>query len=479
MKIMLCVINYTRNSSFRRMRFGIWPPLGAGYIASVLIRAGHTVMIKDDAISSDKELSAAILSFKPDVVGFYVYTFSLNNSFEWAAFVKQSDPHCAVVFGGPHPTHLPRQTLANDNVDIVVAGEGEMTMIELADALSRQRPLAGIRGVYFKNPRGEVVFAGDRPLISDLDTVPLPAYEILNIDRYRSTFTRTFSMKRSATIITARGCCYQCAFCSRTLGNSIRYRSPGNVVDEMQFLIDKYGMGEFTFVDDTFSIDKERALAICELIIQRRLGIIWNCNCRADTVSPELLKAFRKSGCRGIFIGAESASQEMLDSMHKNITVEQVRSAVSLAKGIVGHVNCSFIFGMPHDTPERAKKTIAFAKELDPDYAFFTAAIPLPGTKIFDDAVQSGILKIETAQWDTFTVALPPYAPVQLSRISPTELLLLLKQAYREFYLRPSYIVRWLRKLPLVIISHAYLLGKTVTSLVAVFSRSFKEFITR
>ena len=451
MKALLFVVDNPPNMRIKAGAFGISQPLGAGYIASVLRENGHDVRILDNSIRhlGPEALRRIVQDFKPDVAGFTTFTFSAKGCFEAARLMKEADPRLITVFGGPHATYLCEETLADPAVDVVVRGEGEMTMRELVAALAAGRSLEGVKGLLFKDAAGRIIRTADRELILDLDTLPLPAYDLMEMDRYYASVNRRFTDKKFGAIITSRGCPFQCTFCSHKMfGKKLRTRSPENVVNEIEHLISRYGIGELIFLDDTFTMDRKRALALCDLIVRRGLDIAWTCNTRADDASEELYKAMRRAGCRGLHLGAESASQEMLDSMKKGITLEQITNAVALAKKHIGHVVCGFILGMPGDTVERARATIAFAKKLSPDYVTFNIATPVPGSEIYEDAVAAGLLDTTQAPWEDFLELFSPSPPVlTLSSIPAEDLVRLAKRAFREFYFRPPYVWSRLAKM--------------------------------
>jgi len=481
MKIVLCMVQRYPDMQEVFRRYGIVAPIGLGYIASFLLRQGHDVKIFDDAIMTSPQFRAEIEEYRPDLVGFFTYTYAIESCLAWAGIIKGIDPTIRTVFGGPHPTHLPRETLAHRDVDFVCVGEGEETMTELAGALARRQRPDGIKGLMFKDEGGGIVDNGPRPFIKDLDTLPFPAYHLLRLDRYRSNPTRRFTTMRFATISTLRGCSYRCLFCSQMFGQQVRFRSPESVVSELEFLAQHYGIGELRFLDDDFTIDPERAIAVCDLMVRRGLKLIWNCNSKVTSASRPLFQAMRRAGCRGVLIGVESGVQEMLDVMQKDITLEQIEKGVALAKEIIGFVNCTFLFGMPGDTVERVRRTIAFAKKLDPDFAYFSIAHPIPGSQLFHEALGMGFFDKESVAWEGFTIMLNSKVPVvaQMSTISPKELVRLRKRAFREFYLRPRCILNLFVKCNIILILNLYLYIEGVGLLLGYQLRRFKLLFQR
>ena len=437
MKILLYVV--------KSNRYLYAPPLGAGYIASYLLRAGHQVKIIDNIDFkrlSKNEIDKTIREFRPAIVGFTAYTYSVQSSLTLARWVKEAAPDTVVIFGGPHATYMPHEVLSHGCVDIVVTGEGEIAMSEIAGAVGRNQPLDGIKGILYKDSAGAIINNGPRPLIEDLDSLPFPAYELLNMGKYYPSVPfNNDPGKRFGTIITGRGCPYECIFCANKMfGKKARLRSPENVVSEMELLAGKFGIANFLFVDDAFMIDLKRVTNICELMLQHGLKVSWGCSCRADQASKEIFSLMRSSGCRQVFMGLESGSQQMLDSIKKKMTVEEIAEGVRLAKEYIGRVACGFIFGMPGDTMESIKETIKFARKLNPDYATFSICIPLPGSEVFDRALREGQIKEPAALWGKLNLFPPQFPVINLCSIEQKKLFYMVKKAYLDFYLRPGYL---------------------------------------
>jgi len=461
MKVALLVAYYNINSRNRIKTPASSPPLGLGYIASYLQRNGHHVQIFDDSVTNINQIKYNITYFKPDIVGFTTFTFAINHCFLLAKWVKEFDSSINVVFGGPHASYLPYETLVNECVDSVVYGEGEETMVELVNRLAKRETLEGVKGVLYKDKNNRIINNGPRPLIEDLDSIPFPAHELFPIGNYYGSVYRKFSNKNMCSIITSRGCPYRCTFCSHKMfGSKIRFRSVENVIDEIDLLVQRYGIGEFIVLDDTFILKPNRVLDICESILKRGLNISWSCNLRVKNASEKLYSIMGKAGCKGALIGVESGSQEVLDLMKKETTIDQIVNAVALAKKYFEYVTCSFILGMPGDTLQRAYQTIEFAKKLDPDYANFYIATPLPGSQLFDEAVKRKLIdkkNLEVRDGFVMTFGMEPV--IEMSEINKKDLVVLIKKAHRDFYFRLGYIWNRLFKIRSTITFYYYILG--------------------
>jgi anaerobic magnesium-protoporphyrin IX monomethyl ester cyclase len=244
-------------------------------------------------------------------------------------------------------------------------------------------------------------------------------------------------------IFTSRGCPFNCTFCSSSLifGKGFRARSPKNVVDEVEELVEQYRSNHIEFVDDLFILDKKRVKEICREIRERGLDITWVCSARVDTIDGELLKNIRDAGCTMIYLGVESGVQRVLNLMRKGTKVEQSVRAIKLAKEAKLQVVASFVLGIPGETWEEALETIRFAKKLDPDFAQFSLATPFPGTELYRVAKEKGLLLTE--DWTKYTVLKPV---MQTEELSEKRLKKLIKKAYFDFYLQPHVIWRYIRR---------------------------------
>ena len=411
------------------------PPLGLAYIASVLEREGHDVRIIDSlALNySLKDLRSEVKSFDPDVVGLTATTPAIYDAYKVAKLVKLTNPNAKVVIGGPHVTFTAEETLREcPYIDVVVRGEGEMVMSSLIKNLEKGRPLKEVKGVTYRHGQ-DIRSTQDAPLIRDLNELPLPAYHLLPMERYR------VGGKRFGTVITSRGCPFQCIFCSSSqlYGKFWRARSPENVLEELRVLRDKYGIREVEFLDDTFTLNNKRAERICELIKIEGLDISWSCSSRADTLARRLALKLKSAGCHFLYLGVESGSQKLLNIIRKGITLEQAKNAIRVAKHAGLNTLASFMLGIPGETKETIKKTINFAKRLNPTLAQFTLCTPYPGTRLYEIAKRCGYLL--TKDWSKYTTLEPV---IKLPGITVKELKRWLEKAYLSFYLRPNFIIR-------------------------------------
>jgi len=412
------------------------PCIGLAYITAVLEKNGYEVRVIDCPVLhiNLKGLEQEITRFEPDIIGVTSVTATFQSALQAAHAIKETCPDVLVVLGGPHASFMDEEILrGNSDVDVVVRGEGEETMLDLVHCFSKDglKGLHGVAGLSFRDG-GQVVRTPNRPLIQNLDQLPYPAYKHFPLNKYRVSGRLIFP------VVTSRGCPYQCTFCvaSHMFGKTLRARSVGNVVDELEWLRDEYGADAYTFYDDIFTFDVERALKICEEIKNRKIGIPWDCQTRVDRVSPKILTKMREAGCELVSFGVESGSQKILDAMKKGTTVEQNEKAIKWAKQAGLSVSISVILGYPGETEETLKQTINFIKKTQPDDAFLCIATPYPGTELYN-LVKSLGWRI-SREWSKYEMQTPvfenphlPFAKITKER----------EIFYNQLY-SPSYIIR-------------------------------------
>lgn len=411
------------------------PPLGIAYIAAVLEENDIDVEIIDAAAleMSWETLETEIKRISPGLVAVTALTPTIDKAMQTAELAKKTCPQATVVMGGYHPTFNYQEMLERDYVDIVVMGEGEYTMLELVETLDKGGDLKNVRGIAYKD-----VVTPPRPIIEDLDELPFPARHLLPMDHYK-----ILNMKlHTATMISGRGCPMQCSFCASAAlhGNKLRMRSPMNVVDEMEHLINDHDSGMIAFMDDTFTLKPSRVEEICDEIKRRDIDVYWGCTARADTLSEKLLRKLSDSGCITMFLGVESADQQQLDRVNKQLTIEKIRQAFKLSRENDIRTIASVVLGMPGDTKESIERTIKFVRELNPSYALFSLATPYPGTRFYQEAVQDNLIKVK--DWSKYTLLSPVLETVDCSM---DELKKMQKKAFRQFYLRPVYLMKQVR----------------------------------
>lgn len=431
-------VNPPQTASKYKFMGVIAPPLGIAYMAGVLQENNIDVEILD-ASAEDmdfKDVEKELLKRKPDLVALTALTPTIGRALETAQVVKETLPDSIVVMGGYHPTFNFIETLEDENVDIVIRGEGEYIMLNLVQALENQSSLHDVKGIVFEDKNSkEIVVNPEAPLIQDLDELPFPALNLLPMDKYRLLDMDT----HMTTMITTRGCPMQCSFCSSAAmhGKKIRERSIENIVDEIEYLKTNYDIDTIAFMDDTFTLKKRKVMAICDEILKRNIEIMWGCTSRVDTLDEKLLKKMKEAGCITIFIGVESADQQQLDNMCKNTTIAKIENAFKIARNLKIRTIASVALGMPGDTKEIMNKTVKFVHKLKPNYAIYSLATPYPGTRFYKEAFEKNLIKIK--DWSKYTLITPILETIDCSL---NDMRKIQAKAFMKFYLRPHYIIR-------------------------------------
>ena len=408
-------------------------PLGLAYLAAALEKGGYELTVFDcPALGiNPEELRARLASFEPDVVGITSITPTIKSTLLAARIAKEACPNAVVVLGGPHATFMDSQILSDySDVDIVVRGEGEETLIELLSRIIDSGDLQTVSGISFRK-NGQIIRTPNRPFIQNLDELPRPAYQYFPLKKYQ------FFGKLILPIMTSRGCPYQCSYCvsSRMAGKMFRVRSPKNVVDELEWLRDVHGAGVFSFYDDAFTYDKKRAIEICEEIKKRNIDLPWDCQTRVDKISEEVLVKMREANCQLVSFGAESGCQKILDAVNKRTTIELNEKAVKMAKDVGLSVAMSVIIGFPGETAETLKQTFDFIRRTEPDYVYLCVATPYPGTAMRSLLEELG-WKMST-DWSLYDLQTPVFEnPLLTVDLRETR-----RDFYNHFY-SWSYILR-------------------------------------
>lgn len=462
MKILLVMSPMFRHDTHYLSSQDTEVPISLLYLGAVLEKAGHSVKLLDGQILPDveleKQIKESLLGENYQTVGFSATSPATSNTKKLSALVKKIRPDITTIIGGAHPTVVGPEILREmPHIDIAVIGEGEKTILELTEFLEGKRTLETIDGIAFRKNE-EIIQTKRRTLIEDLDTLPFPAYHLVDIPKYTPP-PGLFFKKPTISIGTARGCPYHCNYCADTViwQGRCRMHSAEYVVDEMEHLVKERGVKEIRFFDDTFTLDRERTIKICEELSKRKLNVIWRCASRADKVDLELLKLMKKNGCWSISFGIESGSEEILRKMNRTITLEQVKKAVKWSQQAGMETKGFFMLNYPGDTIETTEKTIAFSRELDLDFVGFNLTVPIKGTQAREEILRN--YKIEPKYWDNWDTPFGNQIYFYQDDL-PVEYL---KSAYWKaiggFHLRPKIILRSLKKIRSFTILKSYIAG--------------------
>lgn len=465
MKVLLVMPSFD-NGYWKKLGKKVGPksePLNLVYIATYLNSNGHNARIMDceaEGLSID-DIKGVLSKEKFDVVGIAMLTLMYSYVKEICAVIKRINPETKVVLGGSHPTIRPVQTLTDiKDADIAIIGEAELTFLDLLNAFENKKLLSKVNGIAYRNTANHIKTTPKRELIQNLDILPIPDRSLLKMNLYRPSVSY-YKKLPAHIILSSRGCPYRCVFCSKVFEKTYRIHSTDRVIAEMENLINKFHAKEIVFRDDTFTLKEDWINELCQKIIEKKINkkIRWSCMTRVNLVNPQMLKLMKKAGCWGIHYGVESGVQRLLDVIKKDITVEQIKNAFRWTKGARMETRGFFMLGLPTETKEESQQTIKFAKELNPDWAQFTITTPYPGTELFEEAGKYGKLSLTWENYQTWGgFSENDVAWVPFGRTSQ-ELKSLQRKALKEFYFRPSVILKKLVQLDNIPIFKKYLLG--------------------
>jgi radical SAM superfamily enzyme YgiQ (UPF0313 family) len=421
-------------------------PYFLAYATGVLEKNNFSVKLID-AVAKEwtrEKTVEFVKTFNPKLCVIDTSTPSIYSDVEMGNKIKEAVPEAHINLVGTHPTALPEETLRLGKIDSVCRGEYDYTVRDLAFALEEDRPLNSVDGLSFKED-GRVYHNKDRELIKNLDELPFVSEVYkrhLNIKDY---FYASLTYPQ-VTILTARGCPYNCSFCNAPFKNSYRARSIENVVDEFEYIQSELPeVKEVMIEDETFAVNKKRTLQLCDLMIKRGIKLQWSCNVRVNT-DLETLKHMKEAGCRLLCVGFESPIQAALDSVHKKTTKELQLKFMENTRKVGLLVNGCFILGLLKDTRESIEETIKFAKKLNPDTAQFYPLMVYPGTEAYEWAKNKGYLLTEDySKW--LTEEGLHDCLISRPELTNKELVELCDEARRSFYLRPSYILSKLKQM--------------------------------
>ena len=405
------------------------PPLGIGYLASVLRQDGHRVRIADLNMDSRGLLDRA---GEFDLVGISGDTPRHEMALDLAGKVREQG--VPVVMGGPHVSFRAEENLRSGPVDYVVRGEGEASFRDLVRDLQDGGDGVGVSGVSCRNNR-DVVHNSEAGFL-DIDEIPLPARDLLPISSYRVYV----GDRLGTTVIGSRGCPFNCSFCSSSelFGLNWRPREPEAVVDEVEYLHRHYGYRAVLFMDDNFTLDPDRTIRICELMLKRDLDVHWWCFSRVNSVNKreDMVESMAAAGAKVFFMGVETPHDEVLDHYNKKATSEDAEKAIRTLHKHGIRVFGSLIIGDPQEDQRMIRQTISYAKSLKPNMVQFAILTPYPGTELYDE-LQPRLLDRDWSYYDGM------YSVISYDYLTPEEVEGFLTKAYLSFYLRPKQLYVW------------------------------------
>lgn len=407
-------------------------PLGLGYIAAVLKKAGHIVGALDIEGNrySKKEALQRLKQYNPDVIGIGSFITTYRYLKWFVPEIKKIHPRATLIIGGPLPSSVPEFILDNLDVDILVLGEGEMTFKEVISVLEKnpKTNLRSINGIAFKQDNNKI-FTPRREQIKDLNTIPFPDWDLFAVDKFlKAKFIRS-GRRKTMGILATRSCPYRCKYCYHLFGGKVRFRSARNIVDEIKTLHKKYGVTYITFFDDLFVIDKKRVYEFCRLLKKEMPFIRWLAAGRLNLFDKDLIFTMKDAGCVGLLVGIETGSQEIMDAMNRQTTLEQAENFVKWTREVGIWAETPFMMGYPQETRETIRKTINFIKK-HKLITRFNLVCPYPGTELYNDITKEGRIK----NLEDFMLNLSDAREfsVNLTNFTDEELLKLRREAEKE-----------------------------------------------
>jgi len=425
---------------------GAAPPLGMLYIATYLRENGIDISIIDEAAQgySLKDIMDWIKKEDPDILGFSTCSATGRKAALIAEKAKKEKPNIKVTFGNFFATFNAERILKKyPSVDFIIRGEGEHTSLDLAKCLEKDGDLKKVLGINFRN-NGEIVSTPDRPLIKDIDSLPFPDRELLDVEYHNTTAGVVVAPRKFSGFVTSRGCVYRCRFCGcRRLARTLwRSRSVDNILKELH-LLSSQGYQQLFFVDDNFTLNPKRVIRLCRRMKEEKVGVEFFAEGRVDHCPQEMLYEMVRAQCKMMYFGIENGTQKVLDYYDKQTTPKQSMDAVARArKAGVDVIVASFIVGAPHETRQEIWNTLKFAQKLQVDIPQFNILATFPGTDIWEELKAQDLVD-EEKHWET---------GVMVSEVSPDtvptkEIEELIHEGYQRFFIRPDYILRELIKM--------------------------------
>ena len=383
-----------------------------------------------------------IKGFNPDILCITSFSLEADLAHELARQVKSVLPQCRVFIGGPYPTSDAKTAIQDENIDLAFIGEGELSFLAVLNALESGASLDDIKGIAFRR-NGEIVHTGYPDMIEDLDQLPSPAWDLIDLDFYfsrkgkRAMMNKLQRSSHGVSIFTTRGCPYRCSYCHNVFGKKLRKRSPEKVVAELKMLYEKYSVRELEFLDDIFNLDMDRAAAIFDGMEREGMHfhITFPNGLRAEYLNDDLLARFKKGGVYWITVAIESGSPRVQKAIHKNVDLKKAQENITKISRMGMNCNGFFMMGFLDETEEEIRQTIAFAVKSDLIIASFFILTPFPNTEIYNEALAAGVDMI--AQYSDYHDV-----SVNLSKVPTERLWQLKKMAYRKFYFSPKRV--WL-----------------------------------
>jgi anaerobic magnesium-protoporphyrin IX monomethyl ester cyclase len=425
---------------------GAAPPLGMLYIATYLRENGVDISIIDEAAQgySLKDIIDWVKKEDPEILGFSTCSSSGRKAALIAEKVKSENPNTVTVFGNFYATFNAERILKKyPFVDAIIRGEGEHTSLELVKCLEKNGDLKKVLGINFRD-NGKIISTPDRPLIKDVDSLPFPDRELLDVEYHNTTAGIVVAPKKFSSFVSSRGCVFRCRFCGcRRLARSLwRSRSVDNIMEELH-LLSSQGYKQFLFVDDNFTLNTKRVIKLCQRLKKEKVDIEFFAEGRVDNCPRDMLQEMSRANCKMMYFGIENGTQKVLDYYDKQTTTQQAIDALKAAKksGIDVTV-ASFILGAPHETRQEILNTLKYAQKIEADIPQFNILATFPGTDIWEELKMHGLID-EEKHWETGVLV----SEVSPDAVPAKEIEQMIHDGYQRFFIRPNYIVKQLLRI--------------------------------
>lgn len=438
---------------YGKLSYSIAPPLGLMYLAAFIkkkIPSQYNMKLVDMYLykMSISDIEKVILNFRPDIIACSVLTLENECMHKIAKLAKGIDKRIKIIVGGPHSSIYYREIMKDENIDVAVVGEGEEAFCELLRCLEEGKDIMNIAGIAFRHNE-KLIFTGFRKYIENLDRIPFPAWDLIDIDLYSKINVMSMNVilagQKYMGIFTSRGCPYHCIYCHNIFGKYYRMRSPENVLAEIRTLYDKYNIDEFHIFDDIFNLDIDRAKKICELIISSKIKIkmAFPNGLRGDVMDEDLILKLKQAGTYQVTYALETASARLQESIKKNIDIRKVSNTIKFSDKHGLLTKCYFMLGFPTETIKEVKQTIDFACNSPLAFASFFIVNPHENTELYKIATRfSPFFKVK------FSDSYYYISNREYEKIVGLPLRKIQRMAYLKFYLNPFRIIKICFKVP-------------------------------
>lgn len=438
---------YVKGSIYREIS-NLDPPLGLISLSAYLNKYGHNTMVYDMnvEVKSNEEIPNFLENLEKEFdlsdtyFGISFLTPYVYSSYEIATLLKAKYPNSKILAGGAHATFMADEVLSSEDIDFVVRGEGELSLLKIIQG-EKPEEIDGISYKSIENDQVEIKHNKDVERIKDINDLPFPDYHQLKMDKYEPILG-SYRKLPAANIITTRGCPGKCNFCCKTFGQKVSFKTPSKIIEEVKLLIKDYKVKHINFYDDTFTLNKTRIIEFCDQLLSENLNIEWTCFARIDTMDEEILQKMKEAGCYQVMYGVENFDQNILDSLAKGISVEKIEEVLNLTRTVGIITRVSVMVGNISDTWDTYNANIKALKRLKPDILVSSIFTPIPGSQLYDWADKND--RLLTKDWSRFA---GNNSVMKLDYLSQKEVIKQYQKIYSDYYYNIPYFFRRLKRI--------------------------------